>query len=112
VTPDRRLVALVAAVIAVAVAAALVAGTARPADRATETGVVIDVRATSLTEVQAFTIRTADGRTVTFRVGELENATAFPPGHLNEHRATAQPVVVTYLDEADGPRAIRIDDAG
>ena len=104
-------------VVAVGVAIAVVAGVAvigaslgRPADR-TETGVVVSVQAISLTDVQGFTIRTPDGRTVVFRVGDLQNGTQFPPGHLAEHRATAAPIVVTYRDDGGEHVAIRLDDA-
>jgi len=77
----------------------------------TETGVVIAVDAASLTDVRGFTIRTADGRTVVFRLGELENGTEFPPGHLGEHVATAVPVLVTYRDDGGDRVVVRLDDA-
>ena len=65
----------------------------------------------SLTDVDAFTIRTAEGRTIDFAVGVLENRAEFPPGHLVEHIASGEPVVVTYRDEGGSPTAIRIVDA-
>ncbi|HET9520370.1 MAG TPA: hypothetical protein VFO73_04920 [Candidatus Limnocylindrales bacterium] len=83
---------------------------ARPASRV-ETGVVVGVDAVSLTEVRGFTIRTPDGRTVTFRIGALENGTEFPPGHLREHAATATAVRVTYLEEGSELVAVRLEDA-
>jgi hypothetical protein len=46
-----------------------------------------------------------------FRLDRLENGTAFPPGHLAEHQATAEPVRVWYSDEAGTRYAIRVDDA-
>ena len=55
--------------------------------------------------------RTADGRTVDFRVGALENASSFPPGHLAEHKVTLIPVRVTYVEEAGEPVAVRLEDA-
>jgi hypothetical protein len=93
-----------------AIAAVVVASFGRPAPR-TETGVVVSVNAVSLTDVRGFTIRTADGRTVEFRVGQLENGAQFPPGHLAEHKATAVPIVVTYRDENGERIAIRLEDA-
>ena len=72
---------------------------------------MIAVDAASLTDVRGFTIRTADGRTVVFRLGELENGTEFPPGHLGEHVATAVPVLVTYRDENGERVVVRLDDA-
>ena len=83
---------------------------ARPA-ALTETGVVIGVDAASLTDVRAFTLRTDDGRTVEFRIGELQTAAAFPPGHLGEHQAAATPIVVPYRQEAGERLAIRLEDA-
>jgi hypothetical protein len=45
-------------------------------------------------------------------MGPLENGAAFPPGHLAEHQATAEPVRVSFRLE-DGARvAYRIDDVG
>jgi hypothetical protein len=98
-------------VVALAALAFVVASSfGRPASR-TEVGVVIAVESASLADVRAFTIRTADGRTIVFRVGVLENGAEFPPGHLGEHQATAAPVRVTYRDEGSEHVAIRLDDA-
>ena len=72
---------------------------------------VTAVDGSSLTNVTGFVIRTPDGRSVTFRVGQLENRAQFPLGHLREHIATAVPVLVTYQDQ-DGERvAVRLEDA-
>ncbi|MGZ8514701.1 MAG: hypothetical protein ACXW4H_05745 [Candidatus Limnocylindrales bacterium] len=77
----------------------------------TETGLVVAVDSSGLTDVRGFTIRTNDGRTVAFRIGVLENGAQFPPGHLLEHAATGVKVVVTYRRENGDLVAIRIDDA-
>jgi hypothetical protein len=107
----RRAVVVGGLIVAlVAIAAVIVTSLGRPAPR-TETGVVVAVNAASLTDVRGFTIRTADGRTVEFRVGQLENGAQFPPGHLGEHEATAVPIVVTYRDENGERVAIRLEDA-
>jgi hypothetical protein len=103
-------VAIGLAVAGVALLALLVATLAQPA-RQTETGVVIAVDSTSLTDVRGFTIRTPDGRTVAFRLGQLENGAEFPPGHLGEHMATAVPVLVTYRDESGERVVVRLEDA-
>jgi hypothetical protein len=79
--------------------------------RQTESGLVTEVDASGLTNVRGFTIRTDDGRTVAFRIGQLENGAQFPPGHLLEHRATGVKVVVTYRTENGELVAIRIEDA-
>jgi hypothetical protein len=99
----------IAALVVLAVAAAsLGVGSAR---REVETGIVVAVQATSLSDVQGFSIRTADGRTVDFRVTTLENVATFAPGHLAEHRVSLAPVRVTYVREAGANRAVRIEDA-
>ena len=107
----RRLVlvvALAAAVLTLGVAAATILG---GPGRQVETGVVVAVQATSLSSVQGFSIRTADGRTVDFRVGTIENATTFAPGHLAEHKVTLAPIRVTYIDVDGAHTAVRLDDA-
>ena len=74
-------------------------------------GVVIDVDSEGLAAVHGFTLRTAAGLRFEFEIGELENATEFPPGHLHEHVATSSPVRVFF--RVDGVRlvAYRIEDA-
>ena len=74
-------------------------------------GVVIAVDASSLTDVRGFTIRTSGGSTYEFKLGALENATSFPPGHLREHMATSEPIRVWYRMEDGSPVAYRIEDA-
>jgi len=74
-------------------------------------GVIIGVQAQGLTDVQGFTLRTADGATVAFTIGALENGDEFPPGHLVEHQATAQQVRVWYRAVGGAKVAIRLEDA-
>ena len=108
---SRRVVVGVGVVVALVAAAAVLAVTLAQPPRQTETGVVIAVDSASLTDVQGFTIRTPDGRTVTFRLGRLENGAQFPPGHLGEHMATANPILVTYQDDGVDLVAVRLEDA-
>ena len=110
---NRRRAAVVGIGIIIALVAivAILANTLGQPARQTETGVVIAVDAASLTDVRGFTIRTADGQTVVFRLGELENGTEFPPGHLGEHIATAVPGLVTYREENGERVVVRLDDA-
>ena len=75
-------------------------------------GVVVAVDSSSLADVRGFTLRRPGGEIVEFRLGELENGNEFPPGHLAEHQATAEPVVVYYRMEGDEVFAVRIEDAG
>jgi len=107
----RRLLVGVGVVVAVLAVGALLASTLAQPLRQTETGVVIAVDSESLTNVKGFTIRTPDGRTVAFKLGHLENASQFAEGHLNEHMATAVPVLVTYQD-VNGENVVgRLEDA-
>ena len=53
----------------------------------------------------------AIGASVEFEIGDLENGAEFPPGHLVEHQATAQPVRVWYRTEGDAKVAVRLEDA-
>ena len=75
------------------------------------TGVVVAVDAVSLSDVRGFTLRRPGGDLVEFSLRELENGTDFPPGHLAEHQATAEPVRVTFRSEDDERFALRVEDA-
>jgi hypothetical protein len=110
-TGRRRLLLLVGAValvILLALGATMAFG---GPGRQVETGVVVAVQATSLSNVQGFSIRTSDGRTVDFRVGTIENATQFAPGHLAEHKVSLVPIRVTYIQTSGGLEAVRLEDA-
>jgi hypothetical protein len=73
-------------------------------------GVVVDVDATGLDRVRGFTVRSADGEVVEFHIGALEPG-SFPPGHLTEHAATAQPIIVTYRIDDGVNVATKLEDA-
>lgn len=105
-----RLLVLGAVAVAVVVLAMAAATALGGPGRQVETGIVVAVQATSLTDVQGFSIRTADGRTVDFRIGQLENASDFAPGHLAEHKVSLAPVRVTYIDRNGSHEAVRIED--
>lgn len=111
----RFAVVLVVAVAATAAAAILVnGGASRPdgsGDETSVTGVVVGVQSEGLDRVRSFTLRTQDGASVVFSLGDLENGVAFPPGHLVEHQATGQPVRVWYVADGEVNAAIRIEDA-
>jgi hypothetical protein len=106
-----RLVILIAAVVAIVVLAVAATTILGGPGRRVETGIVVAVQATSLSDVQGFSIRTADGRTVDFRVGTIENAATFAPGHLAEHKVSLVPVRVTFVDDAGSHVAVRLEDA-
>lgn len=78
----------------------------------TVAGFVVDVKSTSLTEVDSFTLRTPEGEELLFRVGALElDGGAFPAGHLREHMALNQAVAVAYRTENGERVAYRLVDA-
>ena len=75
-------------------------------------GFVVDVKSTSVTQVDSFTLRTPEGTELVFRVGPLElDGGAFPAGHLREHMALAQAVAVAYREEGGERVAFRLADA-
>jgi hypothetical protein len=84
---------------AVALAGLLAAGLASaacgpPAEAAV--GVVIALESSG-GQVSSFTLRTPEGQTMTFVIGELEvDGAAFPAAHLAEHAVTLQPLAVAY----------------
>jgi hypothetical protein len=82
-----------------------------PPDTTRVEGVIVAVDGSSLANIRGFTLRQKGGETLDLQLGELENGAVFPPGHLAEHQATAQPVVVYYRMEGNERFAVRIDDA-
>ena len=74
-------------------------------------GIVIDVESRSITQIDAFTLRTDAGEVIRFRVGSLEfGRGAFPATHLREHMALGEAIVVAYLEEAGQKVAVRLTD--
>lgn len=109
--PARRQAGFLAAVV---VALLALGGCAsEPAER-TVRGILLEVRAASLQRLDGFTLRTNDGRELTFRyAGKSEGAEAghpVSPGHLRQHMALAEPVLVTYREEGGELVAIRLAD--
>lgn len=75
-------------------------------------GVVVAVDSAGLGQVRGFTLRASgSGLDFDFRLGLLENATAFSPSHLSEHMATSEPIRVWYRLEDGMPVAFRVEDA-
>ena len=121
---DRRTRNLFAVVLIVVIAvtggaALLLSDTTMPSDPMFSTsettsveGVIVAVDSTGLADVRGFTLRRVGGEILEFRLGELENAHEFPPGHLAEHQATAEPVRVFYRSEGGERFAVRLEDAG
>jgi hypothetical protein len=73
-------------------------------------GIIVAVDGTNISIVRGFSLRTVTGQTIAFTLGQLENPTQFPPGHLKEHEATSQPVRVYFV--AQGPTLLvyRLED--
>jgi hypothetical protein len=82
-----------------------------PANATAVDGVIVAVRSEGLDRVNGFDLRTIDQGTLAFTLGDLENGAEFPPGHLVEHQATAQPVRVWYRTEGGDKVAVRLEDA-
>lgn len=92
-------------------AAAAIVGACRP-QPTTAAGFIVDVKSSSITQVDSFTLRTPEGARLLFRVGPLElDGGAFPAGHLREHMALGQAVAVAYREEGGERVAFRLADA-
>jgi len=99
------------AVLVVLLVAACSTASSPPAET-TVVGVVTVVDSAGLADVRGFTIRTDDGRSLTFVLGQLENGAEFPPGHLGEHLASSEPIRVWFREGGGARVAYRIEDAG
>ena len=75
-------------------------------------GVVIAVQSAGLDKVSGFTLLTSGGLQLHFTLGRLDNATDFPPGHLAEHQATLNPVLVFFRIEGGKLVVYHLEDAG
>jgi hypothetical protein len=111
--PPRQVRLLLGGIITLAVllTAVALAGREQPDVTSPAEGVIVAVDATSLSDVRGFTLRTAGGAAFEFKLGVLENPTAFPPGHLAEHQATSAPVLVYFRIEGGERVVYRLEDA-
>lgn len=111
-TRTSFLLALTLIVVVAAAAVYVLRGVGGPPTGTSQaSGVIVRVDSEGLDRVRGFELRTPDGSIVSFALGNLENPTAFPPGHLAEHQATAQPVRVSYRLEGGINVAVRLEDA-
>ena len=74
-------------------------------------GVVVAIDQVSLTQVNSFDLRTADGKTVRLTVGALDNATQFSLSHLATHMATGVPIRAFYRLQNGQPVVYHLEDA-
>ena len=118
---DRRTGLLLGALFAIVVGGTALAttllggsgtgGDGPPPGTSQATGVIVAVDSRGLGDVRGFTLRDGSGALLEFGLAELESGTEFPPGHLAEHQATAEPVRVWFRESAGARLAIRIEDA-
>lgn len=74
-------------------------------------GIVTSIQGSSPAQVSSFTLRTSAGLVLSFQLGRVQLAPdSFPPGHLHDHLATAQPVRVTYVEQDNALVATRLRD--
>jgi hypothetical protein len=74
-------------------------------------GIVTLVVGSSPDQVSSFTLRTPEGQYLMFELGERLMPGSFPPAHLRDHQASAQPVKVEYEVEAGRLVAFDLRDA-
>jgi hypothetical protein len=95
----------------------LLAACQSPSKAATQTvrGVLIAVDSHALQSFESIELRTDDGQELTFRPAPdyVPGGGAQPmtPGHMRQHMALADPVLVTYRQEGDQLLAVTITDA-
>lgn len=76
---------------------------------------LLDVVSPGIQQVDRFTLRTDDGELLSFVAAADFNSGAthvMTPGHMRQHMALADPVVVTYRDENGTLVALSATDAG
>ena len=74
-------------------------------------GVITAVDSAGLNAVHGFTLRTNGEKVLHFKLGVLDDPTAFPPGHLAEHQLTGNPVLVFFKPEGTELVVYHLEDA-
>jgi hypothetical protein len=83
-----------------------------PPARSPVAGVITSIDSQGLDKVNGFTLRTRSGVDLTFVIGQLDNGAEFPPGHLAEHQASLEPVLVYFKAEGGKLVVYHLEDAG
>ena len=76
-------------------------------------GVILQVEASSITQVDSFTLRSNDGETLVFRIApdaRPDPQEGFVASHLRSHAALAEQVEVFYREENGELLALRLVD--
>jgi hypothetical protein len=84
------------------------------ADTHTIRGVLLEVQSAGIQQVDGFTLRTDDGQELSFVAAPNFNAGAthvMTPGHMRQHMALADAVVVTYREQNGKLVALSATDA-
>jgi hypothetical protein len=77
-------------------------------------GLLLDVVSPGIQQVDRFTLRTDDGQELAFVTAANFNAGAshaMTPGHMRQHMALAEPVLVTYRQDDGTLIALSATDA-
>jgi len=75
-------------------------------------GIVRSVDSAGLGDVRGFVLLTADGDSLEFTLGRLDDPTAFAPGHLAEHQASSMPIRVYFRQDDAGEYVVyHLEDA-
>jgi hypothetical protein len=83
-----------------------------PEPRSPVAGVITSIDSQGLDKVNGFTLRTRSGVELMFVIGQLDNGAEFPPGHLAEHQASLEPVLVYFKAEGGKLVVYHLEDAG
>jgi len=83
-----------------------------PEPRSPVAGVITSIDSQGVDKVKGFTLRTRSEVDLTFVIGQLDNGIEFPPGHLAEHQASLEPVLVYFKAEGGKLVVYHLEDAG
>jgi hypothetical protein len=111
-----RLILLALLALASVAGLGLAACSAPPTAAQTQTvkGVLLEVVSPGIDKVDSFTVRTDDGQELTFVTAPDFNKGVqhlMSPGHMRQHMALADPILVTYRQESDRLVALSATDA-